>query len=278
MSEANIANLSVKETESLEDERMEKNAWNVTHQLVDRLDGAPVLSELIRSLPSLKSNRQFFFNKDRLKKFSAAPETTKMSLPGSYYFKKIFDFFEDHYEVGELYMEYKRDSCVDKNGTKCKFCNDTDWKGMPMDRISRPWPDYTKLPEFHYKHFSETLSTDESGNPRRPDDFQPRANLNVMFEENSISLDDAESIERFTKKFIVAENLTRDYLEHLQNLKRMKEIRTHEKQKERNQIQAKGYHDYNWEELVEERTIGKLLVKELDRYLEHNNLPMTGKQ
>ena len=128
---------------------------------------------------------------------------------------------------------------------------------MPMDRISRPWPDYTKLPEFHYKHFSETLSTDESGNPRRPDDFQPRANLKVMFEENSISLDDAESIERFSK---------------------MKEIRTRKKQKERNQIRAKGYHDYNWEELVEERTIGKLLVKELDRYLEHNNLPMTGKK
>ena len=92
MSEADIANLSVKETKSLEDERMEKNAWNVTHQLVDRLDGAPVLSEFIRSLPSLKSNRQFFFNKDRLKKFSAAPETTKMPLPGFYYFKKIFDF------------------------------------------------------------------------------------------------------------------------------------------------------------------------------------------
>ncbi len=36
-----IADLSVKATESLEDERMEKNVWNVTHQLVDRLDGAP---------------------------------------------------------------------------------------------------------------------------------------------------------------------------------------------------------------------------------------------
>ncbi len=168
----------------------------------------PVLSEFIRSFPSLKSNRQFFFNKDWLKKFSAASETTKMSLPGSYYFKKIFDFFEDHYEVGELYMEYKREACVDKNGTKCKFCDNTDWKGILMERISRPWPDYTKLPDFHYKPFSETPSTDELGNLRRPDDFQPRANLKAMFEEDSISLDDADSIERFSKKFIVAENLT----------------------------------------------------------------------
>ena len=55
----------------------------------------------------------------------------------------------------------------------------------------------------------------------------------------------------------------------------MKVIQTREKQKQRDQIQAKGYHDYNWEELVEERTIGKLLVKELDKYLDHNNLPMT---
>ena len=175
-------------------------------------------------------------------------------------------------------MEYKRESCVDKKGTKCKFCDDTDWKGIPMERISRPWPDYTKLPDFHYKPFSETPGTDELGNLRRPDDFQPRANLKAMFEEDSISLDDADSIERFSKKFIVAENLTRDYLEHLQNLKRMKVIRTREKQKQRDQIQAKGYHDYNWEELVEERTIGKLLVKELDKYLDHNNLPMTGKK
>ena len=200
---------------------------------MDRLEGAPVLSEFIRSFLSLKSNRQFFFNKDRLKKFSAASETTKMSLPGSYYFKKIFDFFEDHYEVGELYMEYKRESCVDKNGTKCKFCDDTDWKGIPIERISRPWPDYTKLPDFHYKPFSETPSTYELGNLRRPDDFQPRANLKAMFEEDSISLDDADSIERFSKRLIVAENLTRDYLEHLQNLKRMKVIQTHKKQKQR---------------------------------------------
>ena len=61
-------------------ERMEKNVWNVTHQLVDRLDGAPVLSEFIRSFPSLKSNRQFFFNKDRLKKFSAVSCSTSVQF------------------------------------------------------------------------------------------------------------------------------------------------------------------------------------------------------
>ncbi|CAB3982297.1 Hypothetical predicted protein [Paramuricea clavata] len=63
-------------------------------------------------------------------------------------------------------------------------------------------------------------------------------------------------------------------------IKNERDIRTHRKQKERNEIQAPKVITITtgkswWKRL---RTIGKLLVNELDRYLEYNNLPMTGKK
>ena len=43
-----ISALSLQDYEQLEAERMQKNAWRVTDQLVMRLDDAPVHSEFIR--------------------------------------------------------------------------------------------------------------------------------------------------------------------------------------------------------------------------------------
>ena len=40
-------------------------------------------------------------------------------------------------------------------------------------------PDYSKLPDFHYLSWSETHTDD-----REPDDFQPRAQIMQLFEEN----------------------------------------------------------------------------------------------
>ena len=39
--------MSVKEFEQYESERMSKNVWIVTNELVKQVDGAPVLSEYI---------------------------------------------------------------------------------------------------------------------------------------------------------------------------------------------------------------------------------------
>ena len=47
LSQEEIDALGVKEYVKLEDERMKKNAWRVSKNLVERIDGAPVLSERI---------------------------------------------------------------------------------------------------------------------------------------------------------------------------------------------------------------------------------------
>ena len=49
MVQEDIDALGVKEYEELEEERMKKNAWHVSKLLVERIDGAPVLGERIKS-------------------------------------------------------------------------------------------------------------------------------------------------------------------------------------------------------------------------------------
>ncbi len=56
-----VTNLSVKEFEQIEEARMQKNAWEVAKELVDRIDGAPVLSEMIKAYLSEDNNELFFF-------------------------------------------------------------------------------------------------------------------------------------------------------------------------------------------------------------------------
>ena len=45
MSQRELRMLSVKEFEEVEEKRMQKNAWAVSRELVERIDGAPVLGE-----------------------------------------------------------------------------------------------------------------------------------------------------------------------------------------------------------------------------------------
>ena len=239
----------------------------------------PVLSEYITSVAAQKCEDHFFFNKVWLAQYtSTQSETTRSQLPGSGYFKKITEFFNEHYEVGELYMEYKRDSCLKKAGKKCQYCTNTDWSGPHFTRIPRPWPDYDTLPDHHYLHVSQTPTTSSDGKDRKADDFQPRANLKMLYEEDAISLNNSVSVKQFCDKFIVTEKLVREHLNHLQNMKHITEIRTRERKKDKDQMNIKTYDDYKWNELVEKGTIGKLLVQELNKYLTHHNLSMIGKK
>ena len=52
----------------------------------------------------------FFFNKDLLKQYRDKRGAAKDDVPGAAYFNKIDDFIDDHYEFGELYMEYKKET------------------------------------------------------------------------------------------------------------------------------------------------------------------------
>ena len=73
----------------------------------------------------------------------------------------------EHYEEGENYREFLKFSCSEKVGANCSFCKE--WTGPLIDRCPKPFPDHSRLPEYHYLPYN---NTPREG--RTPDDWQPR--------------------------------------------------------------------------------------------------------
>ena len=98
MSQREIEMLSVKEFEEVEEKRMQKNAWAVSRELVERIDGAPVLGERIKAYLSEDTTEHFFFNQKYLMQYiSVSGQAAKDKIPGSAYVSKIIQFFNSHY-------------------------------------------------------------------------------------------------------------------------------------------------------------------------------------
>ena len=91
----------------------------------------------------------------------------------------------------------------------CKFCEKDETTSAPLPTL-RPYPDYGKLPNFHYLSWSATPA-----NGHEPDDFQPRAQIKRLFEESKLVSGDNGAIRKFSDKYIVAEKLVAEYAEHL---------------------------------------------------------------
>ena len=134
--------------------------WSVNEQVV-----APELSEFITRKASEKVVTNFSSTRRKLlKEYNlCSSETARKRIPGAAYFKKIHTFIADHYEIGELYMEYRKGACEAK-GNLCTFCSEHDWVGPVFYRILKLERDYSKLP----------AHTNLSQKPRDPDDFQPK--------------------------------------------------------------------------------------------------------
>lgn len=47
------------------------------------------------------------------------------------------------------------------------------------------------------------------------DEWQQRSNLQTLFEQEKLSIEDADAIKEFSQKFTVDEELVKSYLEHL---------------------------------------------------------------
>ena len=76
------------------------------NELVRRIYNAPVLGEFISCTPSEEANEMFFFNKEYILQYNAATaDYKKKKVPGSSYASKILRFFDQHYRIGELFME-----------------------------------------------------------------------------------------------------------------------------------------------------------------------------
>ncbi|XP_032235410.2 uncharacterized protein LOC5510379 [Nematostella vectensis] len=278
MTKEEIADLTIEEFDALEDQRMERNAWRITHQLAERIDGAPVLSDFINGIASESPDDMFFFNDNYLSQYTSKSKSLRATVPGASYFDKIFTFIELHLQTGELYTEFLKESCKKTLGTSCEYCLKNPWSGPVMTRIPRPFPSADDLPEFHYKNVHSTPLTDSKGNDRGPDDWQPRANIKKLFEQKKLSLEDNEEIKKFSQAFIVDEKYVRSYLEHLSSLETISKIREKQRKDARQERKKKEVSDYNWQELIENGKLPSLVVSELDKYLIHYNLSKTGKK
>jgi len=105
-----------------------------------------------------KSNDGFFLNRDYLARFLEASEPKCKDLPGHAYFKKIWDFYNAHYNTGELFMEYLKKGCINKDGKLCDFCQAHDWVGPSQERIPQPVPDpYNPSAGYYMKPFAQQL-------------------------------------------------------------------------------------------------------------------------
>lgn len=236
--------LTVKEFEELEHRRMEQNAWHVSKQLVERIDGAPVLSDRITAYLSEKQDKLFFFNQKYLTEYhSVSSEETRKAVPGASYFAKILRFFHLHYRVGELFMEFVKCSCKED---ECQFCRT--WSGIPVQRIPQPVPD--PLRPGHYLSVSTTPSHHENGKEREVDDWQPRANIVKLFGCGEISLEKDDKLTEFSEKFMVKKEYVQSYVQHLTNLQTTRIIRQKERATEQAKRKEKGYEEYDWMELV----------------------------
>lgn len=145
-----------------------------------------------------------------------------------------------------------------------------------MERIPRPMPDTHKLPEHHYLPVDQTPIIDESGMPRKPGDYQPRAVMKKLFDEDKLS--QPEEIKEFCDKYVVSFSSTQAYLHHLKGLKQMKEIRSNQRSANKQERNDKTVEDYDWNKLVDDGLLGKLTLVDLNKYLIHHQLSVAGKK
>ena len=71
---------------------------------------------------------------------------------------------------------------------------------------------------FHHLSWSATPT-----NGRKPDNFQPRAQIKRLFEESELVSGDSEAIRKFSDKYIVPVKLVAEYVRHLAQIKMLKE-------------------------------------------------------
>ena len=163
-------------------------------------------------------------------------------------------------------MEYKRISCQERNGQLCKFCEKDETTSAPLP-TRRSYPNYGKLPNFHYLSWSATPT-----DGREPDDFQPRAQIKRLFEESELVSGDSEAIRKFSDKYIFPEKLVAEYVEHLAQIKMRKEKKKEETERERVERLNRKYNDVDWVVLYNFDKLSSLRVDEISLYFSHHKI------
>jgi hypothetical protein len=236
----------------------------VAREVALRVDGAPCMGEYMRGFVAIRPSDAFFWNKEYLERFYKTQSAdTKEKIPG-YYMQKIIEFDCDHTESGELYREYVKHGCLEKKNQLCDWCKEHNFVGPSCGHIPRPFPNYNK-DDFHYLDVFDTPMKID-GKPRSPDDMQPRANIKKLVKDKKLILGD-NSIEVFSKKFIIPETQVIEAVKHIQESAVAANLRNEERKKRTKEKREKKFADYDWKALIEEGKLSDLLVYELDKYL-----------
>ena len=107
---------------------------------------------------------------------------------------------------------------------------------------------------------------------REIDDFNPRFQLNLLFDRGELSSTNAEAVKQFSEKYIVEQELVYRRLHHLEYLKLKRIKRAEQKQKKCQEERKKSYHKYEWVSLYRLDKLRKLTGQVLDKYITHHNL------
>ena len=148
LSEEEVKSLSTSELDAHSSNVMEKNAWAVAEEVCLRIDDFQAPRGYISAFLVDRPENQFSYNREYLKEYLGVTNNQKSSVPGYGYFSKLEKFESLHCEKGELYMEYRRMSCKERNGQLCKFCEKDETTSAPL-LTRRPYRrlwQATKLP------------------------------------------------------------------------------------------------------------------------------------
>ena len=146
---------------------------------------------------------------------------------------------------------------------------------LPTLHLTRPpYPDYGKLPNFHYLSWNANLT-----NGHEPDDLiQPRAQIKLLFEESELVSGDSEAIRKFSDKYIVPEKLVAGYAEHLAQIKMRKEKKKEETERERMERLNREHNDIDWVGLYNSDNLSSLRVDGLSSHFSHHKFTFKGKK
>ena len=224
----------------------------------------------------LPADQQFFQNRDYLVKLWDVKDSiaSLKKLPGHGYFNKIYDFMGKHCEIGELYIECRKNNCqLHLQGQKCDYCKTHPSVCDSVTPVPRPHPDHKKLPIFHYNTHSSTPVYKEDGiTPREIDDFNPRVQIKKQFECGNLSSGDAEAIKSISRLCIIPEEFVLKRVRHLEHLKLKRTKRAESTKRRAEREKNKGFDEYNWRDLYYSGKIDKLPGHVLDKYITHYNL------
>ena len=89
-----------------EEQQTQDAAWQLAEDIRICLHDSPGPHGYMSAFVTDKPSSGFFYNRDLYHKYLDAPKTSKNSVPGHGYFKKIQNFYANHFEKGQLYHEY----------------------------------------------------------------------------------------------------------------------------------------------------------------------------